>query len=153
MQLPPGLGFLSLSSTRSGDNMPPCASPRDTLRIHQGAGQLLCCGCLKRRHPESALTLPQQQVLTSVFLMLPVVALSLLATLAPSSHSTLAAVAVGGSLSCRGSEYQRPCHGAPHGHYQRLDMYFYHTHSVVVWFLRQYATSNTDSGSTPPTLA
>jgi hypothetical protein len=30
-----------------------------------------------------------------VFLMLPVVALSLLATLAPSSHSALAAVAVG----------------------------------------------------------
>ena len=30
-----------------------------------------------------------------MFLMLPVVALSLLATLAPSSHSTLAAVAVG----------------------------------------------------------
>ena len=75
--------------------MLPCASPRDTLRIHQGAGQLLCCGCLKRRRPERALTLPQQQVLTSVFLMLPVVALSLLATLAPSSHSTLAAVAVG----------------------------------------------------------
>ena len=34
-------------------------------------------------------------MLTSVFLVLPDLALSLLATLAPSSHSALAAVAVG----------------------------------------------------------
>ena len=50
--------------------MLPCASPRDALRIHQGAGQLLCCGCLKRRYPESAPTRSQQRMLTSVFLML-----------------------------------------------------------------------------------
>jgi hypothetical protein len=47
-------------------------------------------GGVQRGHSRSL-----KQVLTSVFLMLPVVALSLLATLAPSSHSTLAAVAVG----------------------------------------------------------
>ena len=74
--------------------MLPCASPRDTLRIHQGAGQLLCCGCLKRRRPERALTLPQQQVLTFVFLMLPVVALSLLATLAAVAVGACHAVAL-----------------------------------------------------------
>ena len=33
-----------------------------------------------------------------------------------------------------------------------LDMYFHHTHSVL-WVLRQCATSNTDPGSTPHTLA
>ena len=41
--------------------------------MHEGAEQPLCCGCLTEV-TESTPTLPQQRVLTPVFLMLPTLA-------------------------------------------------------------------------------
>jgi len=65
------IGILTQSSLEAGITYCPYASPREALRIHQGAGQLLYCGYLKgsiqRGHPRS---------LSAVFLRLRYVALT-----------------------------------------------------------------------------
>jgi hypothetical protein len=65
------IGILTQPSLEAGITYCPYASPREALRIHQGAGQLLYCGYLKggiqRGHPRS---------LSAVFLRLRYVAIT-----------------------------------------------------------------------------